>query len=298
MKYAYYPGCSLESTAWDYDISTRAVCSVLGIELEEIRDWTCCGSSPAHQSSRSLGVALPALNLQKAAEMGCSIMTACASCYSRLRTANHKVSHLPEERERTESITGVSYGGEVEVLHVLDVLANRFGADAISQTVRLPLTGLKVASYYGCLLSRPPEVVAFESADHPTSMDRLLEAAGATPVEWPFKTECCGAGLSMSRPDATGRLTARLLSMAREAGADCLALACPMCHVNLDLRQQDALATLSDKAETPVLYLTQLVGLALGLSESELGLSALSVSAAPLLRKLVTSTAAGQGSGL
>jgi len=290
VKYAYYPGCSLESTAWDYDRSTRAVCRALGIELEEIRDWTCCGSSPAHQSNASLAVALPVLNLQKAAEMGCSIMTACASCYSRLRTANHRVLNLPEERERTESITGKSYDGKVEVLHVLDVLANRLGAEAIRQAVQLPLSDLKVASYYGCLLSRPPEVVAFESADHPTSMDRLLEAAGAKPVEWPYKTECCGAGLSMSRPDATARLTARLLSMAREAGADCLALACPMCHVNLDLRQQDALATLSEKTETPVLYITQILGLALGLSREELGLKALSVSAEPLLLKIESST--------
>ena len=298
MRYAYYPGCSLESTAWDYDRSTRAVCRALGIELEEIRDWTCCGSSPAHQTSTSLAVALPVLNLQKAAEMGCSIMTACASCYSRLRTANHKVKKEREERERVERISGKPYDGEVEVLHVLDVLANRLGEDSVRKAVKMPLSDLSVASYYGCLLSRPPEIVAFESADHPTSMDRLLEAAGANPVDWPFKAECCGAGLSMSRPDATARLTARLLSMAREAGADCLALACPMCHVNLDLRQHDALATLSENVETPILYLTQLLGLSLGLSGEELGLKALNVSAAPLLEKLSMSNAARQGIAL
>jgi heterodisulfide reductase subunit B len=205
---------------------------------------------------------------------------------------------MPEERERTESVTGKPYDGEVEVLHVIDVLANRFGVEAIRTEVRLPLSEIKVASYYGCLLSRPPEVVAFESPDHPTSMDRILEAAGATAVDWPFKTECCGAGLSMSRPDATARLTARLLSMAREAGADCLALACPMCHVNLDLRQRDALENLTDKTAMPILYVTQLLGLALGLSATELGLKALNVSAAPLMQRLSTCTAAGQGSGI
>lgn len=298
MKYAYYPGCSLESTAWDYDRSTRAVCTALDIELEEIRDWTCCGSTPAHVSNASLATALPVLNLQKAAEMGCSVMTACASCYSRLRTANHKIRHLPAERERCETITGKVYDGEVEVLHVVDVLANRLGADVIRQSVRSPLSGLRIASYYGCLLSRRPAVVAFESADHPTSMDRLMEAVGAVSVEWPYKTECCGASLSMSRPDAVARLSARLLSMAREAGADCLALACPMCHVNLDLRQPDALATLPDKVATPVLYVTQLLGLALGLSRDELGLNALTVSAEPLLQKIASSPPAPQGSTL
>jgi heterodisulfide reductase subunit B len=298
VRFAYYPGCSLESTAWDYDRSTRAVCGALGIDLVEIRDWTCCGSTPAHVSNASLAVGLSVLNLQKAAEMDLPIMTACASCYSRLRTANYKVREEREERERAEKITGKPYDGGVEVLHVLDVLANRLGEESIRQSVNSPLTGLKAASYYGCLLSRPPEVVAFESADHPTSMDRILDAVGATPVEWPYKTECCGAGLSMSRADAVERLTARLLAMAREAGAECLALACPMCHVNLDLRQRDAMENHAEVTETPILYLTQLLGLALGLSEKELGLNALTISAAPLLKDLRTRTAAGQGSEL
>ncbi len=296
MRYAYYPGCSLESTAWDYDRSTRALCKALGIELVEIRDWTCCGSSPAHVSNASLAVGLPVLNLQKAAEMDMPIMTACASCYSRLRFANHKVRHQSEERERSESVTGNSYDGGVEVFHVLEVLADRLDPTVLSRLVCLQLSDLKAVSYYGCLLSRPPEVVAFECADNPTSMDRLVKAAGAEPVEWPYKTECCGAGLSMSRPDATARLTGRLLSMALEAGANCVVLACPMCHVNLDLRQRDALETLPVKTEIPVLYITQLLGLALGLPREELGLAALSVSAEPLLRKIESTSTAHQGS--
>ena len=295
MKYAYYSGCSLESTAWDYDRSTRAVCGALGIDLAEIRDWTCCGSTPAHVSNASLAVALPVLNLQKAAEMGLPIMTAWGSCYSRLRTANWKVREKREERERAEKITGREYDGSAEVVHVLDVLANHVGPDAIRDRVSVHLSGLKAASYYGCLLSRPPEIVAFESADHPTSMDRLLECAGAAAVEWPFKTECCGAGLSMSRPDAVERLTARLLSMARAAGADCLALACPMCHVNLDLRQRDVIQRHNEVEETPILYLTQLLGLALGIPSEELGLNALTISAAPLLEKHTSNTVAKKG---
>lgn len=296
MRYAYYPGCSLESTAWDYDRSTRAVCRELGIEINEIRDWTCCGSTPAHVSNASLALALPVLNLQKAAEMGMPILTACASCYSRLRAANYEVRERREVRERVERISGKPYEGEAEVLHVLDVLANRVGPEKIREKVISPLLGVKPASYYGCLLSRPSEIVAFESPDHPTSMDRLLECAGATPVDWPYKTECCGAGLSMSRPDAVQRLTARLISMARTAGADCLALACPMCHVNLDLRQRDVIERHNDVEETPILYLTQLLGLALGVSANELGLNALTVSAAPLLEKLESHAPPEQGS--
>ena len=219
MKYAYFPGCSLESTAWDFDLSTRAVCRALGIELEEIPDWVCCGSTPAHSSNASLAVALPVLNLQKAQAMGRPVLTACASCYARLRTANHQVRNEPQQRQRAERVTGKPYAGDVEVHHVLDVLVNRFGLDGIRQKVQRPLAGLRVACYYGCLLTRPPEVVAFDNAENPTCMDDLVAALGAEPVVWPYKTECCGASLSITRSNVVGRLGRKLLSMARQAGA-------------------------------------------------------------------------------
>jgi len=292
VKYAFFPGCSLESTAWDFDRSTRAVCRALGIELEEIPDWVCCGSTPAHASSALLAVALPVLNLQKARAAGLPVMTACASCYARLRTANHKVRHEPEDRRRTERITGKPYDGGVEVHHVLDVLVNHFGLEKIRAKVNQPLDGLRVACYYGCLLTRPPEIVAFDDPEHPTCMDDLAAAAGAEPVLWPFKTECCGASLSMTHAEVVGRLGHKLLSMARQAGAECLAVACPLCQVNLDLRQADAAKAHGALPPTPVLYVTQLLGLALGLSPQELGLEALSVSAEGLLSRAVTAAAA------
>ena len=283
MKYAFFPGCSLESTAWDFDRSTRAVCRALGIELEDIPDWVCCGSTPAHASSEPLAVALPVLNLQKAQASGLPVMTACASCYARLRTANHKVRNVPEDRRLAERITAKPYDGSVEVRHVVDVLANDLGPDAIRAKVSRPLEGLRVACYYGCLLTRPPEIVAFDDPEHPTAMDRLVEAAGAEPVVWPYATECCGASLSMTSAKVVGRLGHRLLSMAREAGAECLAVACPLCQMNLDLRQADAAKAHGPLPPTPVLYVTQLLGLALGLSAKELGLRALSVRAKGLL---------------
>ncbi len=283
MNYAYYPGCSLESTAWDFDRSTRAVCAALGIELTEIPDWVCCGSTPAHTTNASLAVALPVINLQKAQAAGLPVMAACASCYARLRVANHKVQNEPDERRRAQRVTGAAYDGGVNVHHVLDVLVNHLGPEEIRRRVKRPLEGLRVAAYYGCLLTRPPEIVAFDDAEHPTCMDELIAAAGAEPVEWPYKTECCGAALSMTRSQIVGRLGHKLVSMAREAGAECLVVACPLCQVNLDLRQADAAKAHGALPETPVMYVTQLLGLALGLSPKELGLDALSISATSLL---------------
>lgn len=297
MKYAFFPGCSLESTAWDFDKSTRAVCRALGIELEDIPDWVCCGSTPAHVSNASLAIALPVMNLQKAQAMDLPVMTACASCYARLRAANHTVSNKPDERQRVERVTDKPYAGETAVHHVLDVLVNHLGLEAIRDKVQNPLSGLRIASYYGCLLTRPPEVVAFDDPEHPTCMDNMLETAGAEPVEWPYKTECCGAALSMTNSAVVSRLGHKLLSMAAEAGANCISVACPLCQVNLDLRQSDARKARGDTPQLPVLYATQLLGLALGLSPDELGIKALSVSAEELLcGRTAVATATGGSS--
>jgi heterodisulfide reductase subunit B2 len=283
MRYAYFPGCSLESTAWDFDRSTRALCAALGVELTEIAGWVCCGSTPAHSQNASLATALPAVNLQIAQSMHAPVVTACASCYSRLRVANHEIRNSLTKRRQIEQITNAPYDGSVEVIHLLDLLTNHVGQKAIAQKIKRPLTGLKVASYYGCLLSRPPSISAFESADQPVSMDRLLEAAGAIPVQWPYKTECCGASLSLTDPAITSRLGKKLLEMARTAGADCVSVACPLCQSNLDLRQSDALA--AGAGETiPVLYVTQLLGLALGLTPEALGLDALSINADKVIK--------------
>lgn len=294
MRYAFFPGCSLESTAWDFDRSTRAVCGALGIDLVDIPDWVCCGSTPAHTHNAQLAVALPALNLKKAQTMNAPVVAACASCYSRLRFANYALKNSADEREKTARITGESYDGSVEVIHLLDLLTNRIDREQINQRIKKPLSGLRVASYYGCLLSRPAEVSGFESPDHPCSMDDLMSIAGATPVDWPYKTECCGASLSLTDSAVTSRLGYKLLKMAREAGADCICVACPLCQLNLDLRQSDALATGEPMAELPVLYVTQLLGLALGISSEDLGIDALSVNPDIVLNRREITTSAGE----
>ncbi len=283
MKYAFFPGCSLESTAWDFNRSVRAVCQALDIDLVDVPDWVCCGSTPAHTSNATLAVALPVMNLQRAQTVDRPVMTACASCYSRLRTANHTVRGDAEERERAQRVTGKPYDGSVDVHHVLDVLTDRIGPDAIRMKVKQPFKGLRVACYYGCLLTRPPEIVAFDNAEHPSCMEKLVEAIGAEPVEWPLKTECCGAGLSMTNSAVVSRLSHKLLTMARQAGAECIVVACPLCQMNLDLRQADATKAHGPLPDTPTLYITQLLGLGLGLSPEQVGLDALTVSAGSLL---------------
>jgi heterodisulfide reductase subunit B len=202
-----------------------------------------------------------------------------------LRAANHEVRESLPKRRHIEQITGAAYNGSVEVIHLLDLLVNRVGPNAIAKKVTRPLNGLKVASYYGCLLSRPPQVSAFESPDQPVSMDQLLEAVGAAPVDWPYKTECCGASLSITDPTVTSRLGKKLLEMARAAGADCISVACPLCQMNLDLRQSDALATAASREQLPTLYITQLLGLALGLTPDALGLDALTISADSVIKR-------------
>lgn len=285
MKYAFFPGCSLESTAWEFKKSTLSVCAALGLELHEIADWICCGSTPAHASNASLAVALPVFSLLRAQHMGMPVMAACASCYSRLRTANYKITRDPEECLRSERITGMPYDGSVQVRHLLDVLANDLGTEEIRRNVSHPLCGLKVACYYGCLLSRPPEIVAFDYPECPTCMEELLRVVGAEAIDWPYKTECCGGSLSITDPVVVRRLGYRLLAMAHRAGAECIAVACPLCQSNLDLRQADIRKSFGEVPEIPILYITQLLGLALGLSMNQLALEALTVAAVPLLTK-------------
>ncbi|HOX38310.1 MAG TPA: CoB--CoM heterodisulfide reductase iron-sulfur subunit B family protein [Candidatus Brocadiia bacterium] len=283
MRYAFFPGCSMEATAWDFGKSARALFKALDIRLEEIPGWVCCGSTPAHSSSEGLALALPALNLQKAGAMGAPVMTACAACYSRLRAANHRIQNDPESRKRAEQLTEKPYDGGVAVHHILDVLVNHVGRDVISSRIKRPLRGLRIACYYGCLLSRPPGIVAYDDPEHPSCMDGLLELAGAETVQWPFKTECCGASLAITNNDVVNRLVHRILSMAALAGANCVAVACPLCQMNLDLRQDDARKAHGDFPTLPVLYVTQLLGIALGLSEKDVGLEALTVGADKLL---------------
>ncbi|WP_028587062.1 CoB--CoM heterodisulfide reductase iron-sulfur subunit B family protein [Desulfocurvus vexinensis] len=286
--FAYYPGCSLEGTAVEYDRSGRACCAVLGIELTEIPDWSCCGSSPAHAVDTVLSGALAARNLGLARQGGFGgVVTPCPNCLVNLRTASRDLDD-PDRRARINALLSTPCEGGLPAVSLLQALHEQAGPAALAAAVVRPLAGLKVAPYYGCILHRPPGLMAFDDPENPVAMDQLLEAAGAEVVAFPFKTECCGASYGVPRKDLVMELSGRLLEAAADLGADALAVACPLCQMNLDLRQDQIAASRRRAFGIPVFYFTQLLGLALGLGRADLGLDRLVVDPGPALRKLGT----------
>jgi heterodisulfide reductase subunit B len=281
VSYVFFPGCSLDGMARDFHRSTLAVASRLGLDLPVLQDWTCCGSTAAHSSDALLADALPAKNLAAAA--GKTVAVACAACYSRLKAANHHIAGDSAVRARVAQVVGGDYDGRTKVLHLLEILTREVGPARIAKAIRRPLAGLKVACYYGCLLVRPPEITCFDDAENPRLMDELMEIAGATPVDWPHKTECCGASASITDPSIVLELCEPILSMAVASGADCLVTACPLCQLNLDMRQRDVEAKFGRRYDLPVFYFTQLLGLAMGCSASEVLLGSLVVAPGALL---------------
>jgi len=286
MKYAYFPGCSAESTARDMQQSTLAVARALGIDLVEPKGWTCCGATAGHQTDRLLAAALPAANLAKVQDMNLDMVVNCAACFNRMKVANHEIATEPATRKQVSEALERDYDGSVKVRHLLEVLLDDVGLKAIARSVKRPLKDLKVACYYGCLLVRPPQILKFDDPENPTSLDRLVKAMGGRSLDWPCKVECCGGGLSLSRTDVVVDLTNSILDMARSAGADCIAVSCPMCQVNLDLRQQDIHKQTGKDYQMPIVYITQLVGLALGLKPDQLGFDKLMVPASSVLNKV------------
>lgn len=286
MKVAYYPGCALHSSAVEYDLSTQAVARALGIELEEISDWACCGASAAHQSLHSLSLSLPVANLIKAHQMGSDhLITCCAACFSRLRVANDVMRHDAVNRQAVEKITGEPYRGEVEVKHFLDLLTNVYGLKKLKEKIQKKMPGLRVACYYGCLLTRPKNVSCFDDMENPHLMDDLMKVLGIEPVEWPYKTECCGASFSITKAEVVLKLSGDILQMAADEGAEAIVVACPLCQSNLDLRQEQINQKYKKKFNIPILYFTQLVGLGLGIGAEKLGFEKHMVDPFPLLQK-------------
>jgi heterodisulfide reductase subunit B len=282
---AYYPGCSGLGTSREYDASTRAVCAAVGLSLVDIPDWSCCGSSPAHTKDHVLSAALSARNLQLVADMGMrSAITPCPSCLTNLRTANHRME-TPATAEKVNKLLDVPYGGQVNTQSVLQALVETVGLDAIKAAVRTPLKGLKVACYYGCIMNRPPELMAFDDCENPMAMDNILSAMGAEVVPFPLKVECCGASYGIPRADVVAKLSGKLLEAARLLGADMIAVACPLCQMNLDLRQGQVNRAMGTDYKIPVPYFTQLMGVALNVSDEELGFGQLCVDPRPVLSK-------------
>jgi heterodisulfide reductase subunit B2 len=284
MTLAYYPGCSLHGTSREFDESFRAVATALPIEMREIDDWSCCGASSAHPTNRTLGVALPARNLALAAEQGADeVVAPCAACFNRLSAARYELDRDAELAARMPGILGCEFANDVAVRNVVDVLlrqAPRIEELAAAQLTPNPLSQMKLAAYYGCLLVRPAEVTGFDDSEAPVSMETVISACGATPVKWNMAVECCGGAFSISRTSSVVRMSRRIIDDAREHGADAIVVSCPLCHSNLDFRQ--AAMQLRGAGPMPILFLTQLVGLAIGVPEAELGLSRHFVDTKPL----------------
>ena len=258
MKVSYYPGCSLHSTGLEYGESTEEVCKILDIELEELSDWNCCGAGSAHCTDETLAIELATRNLSKAEKAGLDLVIPCAACFQRFKVAE---KHIIEEKEPT---IDTSYQGNVPVKHLLDFLSEEDLIEAIKGKIEKPLTGLKAVCYYGCLITRPPDITDAKKYDNPQNMDDLLTLLGAETYSWSYKTDCCGGSLMLSRPDIVTELSGKLILKAEEAGADCLVTACPLCQANLDTKQGLMSKKWGRKVQFPAFYFTELLGLALG----------------------------------
>jgi len=285
LNYSYYPGCSLHASGREYDISTRALFKALNVGLKEVPNWFCCGATPAHNVDELLSLSLCAKNLNLAEEVEGDLAVACAACFSRLKVTQHHLKADDNKRKQVEiAIDGPAALGK-PVKHILEILARDLGLAKLEESVTKPLMGLKVASYYGCLLTRPPGVPDLDDCEDPSIMEDILRALGAEPVKWSHRMECCGANFTLSRPGVVLKLSGAILESAQLAGADCIMVACPLCHSNLDVRQ----ASIEDKSrtdyDTPIFYITQLVALALGVSGTKLGFESVIVDPRPLLTK-------------
>jgi heterodisulfide reductase subunit B len=270
---SYYPGCSLHATGIEFDMSTRAVAQKLGLNLVEPEGWKCCGTSPAHNTDHYRAVKLPMETLAIADDLGHSYMTMpCAACFSRFRIAMHEVQHDPELRRKIADDIGYEYTGGIKVDNLLTTITERVGYEAAAKPVVKPLEGLKVACYYGCLLTRPPDVTGEEHYEYPMNMDRLVESLGAEAIDWDYKTDCCGGSLSLSTLEISLDLSHKILQNAVDLGADLIATACPLCHANLDVFQKQIKDEYGADWDIPVVYFTQLMGVAYGIDAKTLGI--------------------------
>jgi heterodisulfide reductase subunit B len=280
VKVSYYPGCSLEGTAIDYAASIGGVSRLLDLELAELPDWNCCGATAAHSTNHQLSLALPARNLALAEAAGRDVVVPCALCFNRLKTAE-KALQGPDGAH-----LGVSYNGGIKIWDLLDYLTRDASLRDLAPKVVKPLTGLKAVGYYGCMVARPPAVTDKQDAENPQNLERLLKVLGAEPLDWSFKTDCCGAGLAVARPDIIDTLAQRLYERALRAGADCLVVSCQMCQANLDMPQKRIGQKFGKDYYLPVFYFTELIGLALGHPEVTRWLDKHLVDPRPLLRRI------------
>ena len=263
MKYAYYPGCSVETSARMYEASLRRVLGRLGVELEEIEDWNCCGASSAHSLDPAVATGLAARNLGLAEKTGLDVVTPCASCFFRLRAAAHAMREAGM-REQVNGALPVPYEGRTKILNLVEVTLRALETAREPPPVRRRLPGFRPVCYYGCLFVRAAGDLSYDDPENPTAMERILRFAGIESVDWGGKVDCCGAASAVTAPATAARLQARLFDDIRARGGTAIVTACPMCQINLDMGQQGI------ERPLPVFFLTQVLGLAWGFGEGEM----------------------------
>ncbi|MBO4334619.1 MAG: CoB--CoM heterodisulfide reductase iron-sulfur subunit B family protein [Desulfovibrio sp.] len=287
MQLAYFPGCSAKGSSLDYELSTQAVMAALGITLKEIADWNCCGSTPAHAVSSLLSSALCARNLDLAARAGADLLaTPCPSCLSNLKATSKRLEDASFRQKVNALLDAPCAETLPKTTSVMQAMAELVSLDELAQKAKLSLKGLKLVAYYGCLMSRPAELMQFEDPENPMLMERMLTALGAEMLDFPLKTACCGAAFGIPQRPLTAKNSGRILELAANLGADAIVTCCPLCQMNLDLRQAQAEKAMGRRFALPAPYYTQILGLALGLSPEDLGLAKLVVPMDGLLAKL------------
>lgn len=270
MKVGIYPGCSLTGSARDYNESVFALAKAFDIELEQIPDWNCCGATAAHNLNKELSLALPARILANAERHGLTdVVVPCAACYSRLVVTQYELHHDPELKNRINEVIGMEYKGTTNIMNVIQFV-DKFIVDKLESKV-VKKFNYNVACYYGCLMVRPAKILKYDQAENPQTMDEVMRKIGANALDWNYKVECCGAGLSISKTDMVAKLSGKIIEDATYHGAEAIIVACPMCHSNLDMRRKDINSFWKNKFTVPVIYLTQAIGLAVGLTEKQVG---------------------------
>jgi heterodisulfide reductase subunit B len=293
MRYGYFPGCSLNRTAAAYNLSTHAIAQVLGLDLEEVNDWNCCGATEYFSLNKTVGFALVGRNLAMAANQDglAQLVAPCSACYLNLRKTDHYMQKYPKVEQLTNEALGAGglhyEPGSLEVRHLIDVVVNDVGYETIAEKVRHPLEGLRLAPYYGCLIVRPQlGDEPLDDPEYPTHLDELLSTIGATVVDFPLKTHCCGGHMTQISAETAYELIRRLLQSAAEYAADAIVTICPMCQLNLDAYQSAVNRHFGTDYKIPILYFTQMVGLAVGIAPRKLGIGKEIIRAAPALRKI------------
>ncbi len=271
--YSYYPGCCMHDDSPMYDTSARAVAKVLDMELIELEDWNCCGSTPYTVVDELSAFCCCARNLALAEKRGFDLVAACSDCYLILNRTNQHFKEYPEIRRKiNEALAagGLEYRGSIRVRHILDVFANDISRDEITSKVKVDLSGLKVAPYYGCQVVRPAP--SFDDVEYPQSLDRLIKSIGAEVVPFPLKTRCCGGSLILSEEDIALGLIRKLLDNALSNGAECIVTVCPFCQLNIDAYQSTVNRKFKTNYNLPILFFTQLMGIAFGIESKAVGL--------------------------